>query len=343
MNALDLNISQVSLDAVNKTVELLGQASSSVFKLVSQFKERRYIDLSHPLTNATLHWPTNKGFNGTVIDKQIEEEINGTKQFVQSDSFATAIHSGTHLDAPRHFNKEGWTVDQIPLESLIQVPVTVIDLSAKVAQDRSYSFTKQDFINPTTNQSLVAPKSVVLVYTGVSQHYDENDKAKYFGTAGTNMTEMKIPGFGEDAAHYLATEVKVLGVGLDSASADSSARHLDHNKGDLIAHRIFCKNQIYILENVSKKLKDLVDLKSETGWVLSLVPLPLVGASGSPVRLVAYEPLVMTIASNPLTSLPINGSEQSSISYLIIGTVLVATLLTLTQQTLSQRDTIRIQ
>jgi kynurenine formamidase len=25
-------------------------------------------------------------------------------------------HVGTHIDAPFHFNPEGWTTDQIPLE-----------------------------------------------------------------------------------------------------------------------------------------------------------------------------------------------------------------------------------
>jgi len=33
--------------------------------------------------------------------------------------FATTCHVGTHVDAPRHLDPGGWTVDEIPLERLV--------------------------------------------------------------------------------------------------------------------------------------------------------------------------------------------------------------------------------
>ncbi|GLH00586.1 Uncharacterized protein GBIM_06923, partial [Gryllus bimaculatus] len=35
------------------------------------------------------------------------------------NDFCVGEHTGTHLDAPFHFNKDGWTVEEIPLERLI--------------------------------------------------------------------------------------------------------------------------------------------------------------------------------------------------------------------------------
>ncbi len=40
-------------------------------------------------------------------------------------------HSGTHMDAPAHFAKGRWRVDEIPIENFI-CPGVVIDISEKV-------------------------------------------------------------------------------------------------------------------------------------------------------------------------------------------------------------------
>lgn len=245
---------------------------------------RIFIDLSHPLHNGTLHWPKNSGFQyGVQVDGEQKNSHDET-YYVKSDNFSTAVHSGTHLDAPRHFSKKGWTVEQIPLERLIDVPVIVIDVSAKVKLNRSYSFVRDDFIDSKTNESLVAPRSVVLVYTGISQEYNKGEKA-YFGTDSKNPAEMKIPGFSQDAASYMV-ERGVYGVGLDSPSADSSDRHNPGGAMDLIAHITLNANNIYILENISDNLKDLLG-HAASEIRLTIAPLPVVSGSGSPIRLIA--------------------------------------------------------
>lgn len=193
------------------------------------------------------------------------------------------VHCGTHLDAPRHFNKNGWTVEQIPLDRLVDVPVTVIDVSEQVSARRNYSFLKSDFFTKDTNQSLVRANSVVLMYTGISKLYQQGAEA-YFGTKGSNISEMYIPGFSQEAAEYLAS-VGVFGVGLDAASADSSEKHGSNNTIDPVAHMIFNGNNIYILENVSNKLAEL--LSQKTPMSLIIAPLPITGGSGSPIRLIA--------------------------------------------------------
>lgn len=242
---------------------------------------KRLIDLSHALNNQTLHWPQNKGF---AYSSDIDEERtapSGEKYHIKSDSINMAIHSGTHLDAPIHFSNEGWTVDQIPLERLIDVPVTVVDVSSKVSMSKNYSVTKDDLIDSKTRESLVAPKSVVLIYTGISQLYDKGSK-EYFGTDSKNISEMKIPGISKEAAQYLV-ERQVYGVGLDSASADSSDRHTNE-KYDPQAHTVLNKNNVYILENIHSNLKELLH---QTSARLTIAPLSIQKGSGSPVRLVA--------------------------------------------------------
>jgi len=59
-----------------------------------------------------------------------------------------AEHGGTHLDAPFHFSKTGWTVEQIPQRHLVDVSGVVIDIEAKVKEspDQNYALTVEDII-----------------------------------------------------------------------------------------------------------------------------------------------------------------------------------------------------
>lgn len=244
------------------------------------------IDLSHPLNDKTIHWPSNSGFSYSVQKDGDMKNQQDQAYHLKSDSFSTAAHTGTHIDAPVHFNKQGLTVDKIPLNRLIDVPVTVIDLSSKVKANRSYSFTRQDFLEAQTGAPLVKAHSVVLVYTGVSEDYDKGEQA-YFGTPTSNvsiLTDLKIPGFSKEAAQLMA-EVGVYGVGLDSPSADSSDA-IKPSGMNLDAHIVLNGKDIFILENINSRLKEL--LGQPAGSVrLTIAPLPIVGGSGSPVRLVA--------------------------------------------------------
>lgn len=244
-------------------------------------EEIKYIDLSHPLHNSTLHWPTNRGFQ-VIMDIDSERvDPRGKPYYMRSDSIHMATHAGTHLDAPSHFYKDGWSVAQIPLERLINVPLVVVDVSDKVKTNKTYSFVKDDFMKG--DKPIVMPNSVVLVYTGMSEAYDSGYKS-YIGTEGNaSLAQMKIPGFSLEAAQYLV-EQKVYGVGLDAISADSSDRHANESSYDPQAHVAFNSNNIYILENINKNLKKLIGV---TKARLAIAPLPIVAGTGSPVRLVA--------------------------------------------------------
>lgn len=292
--------SQIS-DAVSENLDSL--------KELAQLKssERKIIDLSYPLSDTTLHWPENSGF-------KYEAQVDGERKnqfdqayYVKSDSINTAVHTGTHIDAPVHFAKNGWTIDRVPLDRLVDVPVHVIDLSQKVAANRTYSFGVDDFLDRKTNESLVSPRSVVLVYTGISELYGKGAK-EYFGTEDANVAKMRIPGFSHEAARYLVDR-GIYGVGLDAPSADSSDRHGPDGSKDLVAHIELNANNIYILENINNKLKEL--LEEPAGSVkLVIAPLPIVGGSGSPIRLIA-----MTAQEGCLFS-PNNGGERLHTTYM---------------------------
>jgi arylformamidase len=81
----------------------------------------KVIDISWPLSEATTSYK----------DKKIVE-FKPTKEFDKDGARETAItlgsHSGTHVDAPSHFLRDGKTIDQITLDRLLGTCI-VLDLT----------------------------------------------------------------------------------------------------------------------------------------------------------------------------------------------------------------------
>ncbi len=114
---------------------------------------------------------------------------------------------------------------------------------------------------------------MVLVRSGWGQHFDSGDGDTFRGlTTG-------VPGVSEAGATWLA-ERQVHAVGADTIAFEMLAPGAGH--GLLPAHRVLLvESGIYIIETMD--LEELArDAVHEFLFVLS--PLPLVGATGSPVR-----------------------------------------------------------
>lgn len=108
-------------------------------------------------------------------------------------------HGGTHLDAPFHFYKPGWTVEQIPPEHLIDVQGVIINIEENVQNAENpgnYTLTVQDIIQHERKYGYPIPsKSLVLVFTGWSKYW--GNKAQYLGIKNTgDEKSLSFPGKG---------------------------------------------------------------------------------------------------------------------------------------------------
>ena len=91
----------------------------------------RIVDLTHAYDGDTVYWPTADGFELKVDFKGMTDG----GWYYEANTFRTAEHGGTHLDAPIHFAAGRHHADEIPLEKLIG-PAVVIDVTAQAAEDR---------------------------------------------------------------------------------------------------------------------------------------------------------------------------------------------------------------
>lgn len=79
------------------------------------------IDISRPLSPATAVWPGDRppAFSWTM------QQSDGAS--VNVGAAHISLHSGSHVDAPRHYTPDGPTVDQLPLEPFLG-PACVVDV-----------------------------------------------------------------------------------------------------------------------------------------------------------------------------------------------------------------------
>ena len=91
----------------------------------------RYVDLTHELSSDSIFWPTGETFR---LEK-VADGITEKGYYYASNRFSGNEHGGTHIDAPVHFAQGRWTVDQIPLDSLIGDAI-VVDVSAREQLER---------------------------------------------------------------------------------------------------------------------------------------------------------------------------------------------------------------
>jgi arylformamidase len=202
---------------------------------------QRIIDITHPHSSALAPWPGDTPFAFTLA-----ASIKGGYS-CNVGAFSTSIHSGTHLDAPFHFDDDGLTIDAIPPDRFIG-PARVFEAQGQAVIGRSV-FAGLD--------GQATPR--VLVRTNAC------DDKTVFPT--------QIPVLADDVPAWLGEQGVIL-IGLDLPSVDQV------DSKTLALHHALDSAGILILENLD--LRNVVPGVYE----LVALPLKITGADGSPVRAV---------------------------------------------------------
>ena len=243
------------------------------FSYASSPKDNHIIDLTYPFNTDTIYWPTEKGFNL----KKVFYGMTPAGYFYSAFKFCAPEHGGTHVDAPRHFSKNGITVDKIPPSQLVGNAV-VIHVEEQVKNQRDYAIKQEDIQRFEKKYRPLNEQDIVLFYTGWGQYW--NNKKQYLGSDKLGDTkDLHFPGISKQAAEYLVWR-KVKGVGIDTASMDPG-----NDSHDFWAHRIILGANLYGVENIAH-----LDLLPSFGAKLIVAPMKIAGGSGGPSRLFAFLP-----------------------------------------------------
>lgn len=218
-----------------------------------------FVDLTYPIEESMTTF--NAPWHPSVkIDKLglIEEVGRETRKIT------IGTHSGTHVDAPLHFIKEGKTIETIPLSKLIG-EVTIIDLSGLPHNGE---------VSREMLSDIMIGKRVLFKF-GWGKHWKK--EGFYDG----------YPYFSKSAAEYLI-EKSVDLVGMDTPSPDDSRIKLKGktlgSETDSPIHKLFLDNGVILVEY----LANLDLITDHKGWQIIVLPLPIKGADGAPARACLY-------------------------------------------------------
>ncbi len=224
------------------------------------------VDLSHTI-------------NGNVPNFELSEKpayqaktvatIEKDKVFARTISLPE--HFGTHIDAPAHFARGLWTVDQIPAERLV-APLVVIDVSGSTKNNADYQISVEDIARWERTNGPIPLNAVVMVRTGWDTRWNS---VKDFRNADAKGV-MHFPGYSVDAAKFLVEGRRVLALGIDTLSVDYGPSQ------DFPVHRYALPQSIYNLENVAN-----LNRVPAKGATVVVAPMKLEGGSGAPVRILA--------------------------------------------------------
>lgn len=246
-----------------------------VLSLFAQFDNYEIVDLSYSFDSETIFWPTEEGF-------KLEIGFSGTTEkgyHYSANSFCTAEHGGTHLDAPIHFYAGRNTVDEVPLESLMGEAI-VIDISEKVNENSDYEVMPEDFLSWEKENGNIEPGRIVILKTGLGKYWP--DRIKYMGTderGAEAVAKLHFPGLHHSGAEWLVNERKIKAVGIESPSIDyGQSTHFE-------THVLLAKNNIPVIENVA----NVHELPAK-GFSIIALPMKIKGGSGGPARVIALIP-----------------------------------------------------
>lgn len=224
------------------------------------------VDLTHALNPDNPYWP-GEGYAPFAYETFATLEEDG----VLSGRFSMAEHTGTHLDAPNHFAAGQIGLDAIPPERLI-VPAAVIDVGDAVRANPDYQLTPGDILEWERVNGIIAPGTLVFLYTGWDERFAEFERYRNEDEEGS----MHFPGFAPTAASLLVGERNVAGLGIDTLSVDYGL------SDDFEAHAISHGQGKYHIENAA----NLGELPPTGAWVI-VAPIKIENGTGGPVRLLA--------------------------------------------------------
>jgi arylformamidase len=218
--------------------------------------------LSHPLTADAPVWPGNPSAASADLHQAIErgDDVNTTHLELFS-------HSGSHVDAPWHFNPDGPRAADLPVEAFVFDRPVVVEIPKPDG-----GFVTADDLEP--HAAALSEADLALLRTGWSRHRD-GDADRY-----VNDGPLLHPA---GARRLLELGPRLRGVGIDTVSI-GSPRHPDESvETHHVLSGVGASDGRFVLIYEDIAIDPLVARATRVyAW-----PLFIPDADGSPVTVVA--------------------------------------------------------
>ena len=227
-------------------------------------RRKRFCDLTHTFR---------EGFPVFVTGEEPERETiaNYATDGFYAQKWTFGEHSGTHMDVPGHFIPGGRLSPQITVPELI-IPIVVVDIRKKARNDPNAMVEVDDIKRFERKHGKIPRGALVAADSGWASKV--NDPLAFKG--GVAFPNYNFPGWGLEAALFVAEKRDVTAIGIDTLSLDPG------NSSTFPVHVQYLGTDRYGIENLTGL--DCIPSSGATAYV-GLIPWE--EGSGGPCRVVA--------------------------------------------------------
>ena len=224
------------------------------------------VDLTHELTTQ---------FNWVPVQPRIAMDPiigSGFAAGMNLNRIMLVEHTGTHIDAPRHFARDGRSLGEIPVSDLV-VPLAVIDLGARTAKDDNAGLEPADVLAWERRYGRLPVGCCVAINSG----YDPLPRMREMASGGRRGS----PGFTPEVSDFLIREREVKGIAVDAMSIDQG-----NNSPAYPVHQNWLRSGRWGIEGLTN-----LNAVPPSGALLIVGAAPIKDATGFPIRAIAlFEP-----------------------------------------------------
>jgi arylformamidase len=205
---------------------------------------RKYIDVSVPVSSNLPRWPGSPEIN-------FQKNLDLNKGDIATDTtLHFSVHTGTHVDAPLHFIRDGKSVDQMNLDVLMGKAYVAV-----------LSDTVESITSDVLDKISLPKKTKRLLLRTRNSHLWKTNGSEF---------QPDFVGLTSDAAQWVVDRGIQL-IGVDYLSVQ---RYADGPE----THQILLKAEVTIIEGLN-----LTEI-SEGLYELICLPIKLQGIEGAPAR-----------------------------------------------------------
>ena len=235
------------------------------------------VDLTSPLSHQTpiLELPPEFGQTARFELEEISRYDDRGPAWYWNN-FRTGEHTGTHFDAPNHWatNKDGADIASVPATDFLR-PAAVLDFADRVAEDPDFLVEVDDIEKWQDEHGAIPDGGWLLFRTGWERRSTQREMIN------ADDTGPHSPGLSAACARWVAEESPAIGIGVETVGTDAGAAH--SFEPAFPCHALLLGADKYGLT----QLRNLGQLPP-TGALVLATPLPIVGGSGSPARVIAF-------------------------------------------------------
>ncbi|MCV6638447.1 cyclase family protein [Candidatus Albibeggiatoa sp. nov. NOAA] len=244
-------------------------SKKSLWHIYKLLQSKTWVDLTHAFDSDIPHW---KGF----------EPMRTTILYNYADGFLVHEYChvgqwGTHVDPPAHFHEGLRTQDQIDVKEML-MPLVVIDVHEKVAENPDYQLTMEDVQAWEAKHGDIPEGAFVAMRTDWAKRWPSQEEMQNVDDEGI----AHYPGWSQETLTFLYETRKITASGHEPTDTDPG---ISTSQNDYSLESYILKQDKYQIELLAN-----LDQVPEAGALVSVTWPNAKQGSGFPARVFAILP-----------------------------------------------------